>query len=72
MWWNLEHVSKLFVETIDGWDPSAVWELAIRTGLASFDESRVWLARSRRLKLRIRANEEMKRYPDVGHPMQSL
>jgi predicted nucleic acid-binding protein len=61
--------ARILVETVDGLEATAVWDIACGTGLTYYDASYVWLARSRGLELRTRDEEILKKCPDVARRM---
>lgn len=67
------HLAEGFLaETVGDLLWAEVWELAEADGLSFYDASYVWLARSRRLKLRTRDKRVLQACPDVALPMPEL
>jgi predicted nucleic acid-binding protein len=59
----------LLNETIEALDVSEILAVAERHALSFYDASYVWLARSRRLRLRTRDGKILSQCPDVARPM---
>ena len=66
---SLEHGEAMLAETITNLDWQNVLNLASDTRISFYDASYVWLARSRRLKLRTRDTRLLRACPDVAKPM---